>query len=259
MSVTAPARRIAVVNHKGGSGKTTTTVNLAAAAGEVGRRVLVIDLDPQASASAWLGVRDAGRDLLDVLEGTAELPSAVRVTTVPGVDLVPASAWLIHAQVGQVLGDDPPLRRALHDLPATWDYVLIDCPPAVGPLTAAALAAVDDILVPVEAHVLALDGLAQLLQSIERVRQRLNPELHIAGIVACRVDARTRHSPEIVAELRRRFGDTVHATVIRENVRLAECPSFGEPITRYDPRSSGAADYRALARELIEREVRHAA
>lgn len=258
MSTSASARRIAVVNHKGGSGKTTTTVNLAAAAAEVGRSTLVIDLDPQASASAWLGIRDGDRRLLDVLHGDARLADALRDTAVAGVELAPASPWLIHADATRALGGgDPPLRRALSDLPRRWDYVLLDCPPAVGPLAAAALAAVDEVLVPVETHVLALDGLAQLLQSIERVRERLNPGLRLAGIVACRVDARTRHSLEIVAELRRRFGDLVYTTVIRENVRLAECPSFAVPITRYDPRSSGSADYRALARELIEREARH--
>jgi chromosome partitioning protein len=258
MSTSAPARRIAVVNHKGGSGKTTTAVNLAAAVAEVGRSALLIDLDPQASASAWLGTRDADRRLLDVLHGDAELVEALCDTAVPGVALAPASPWLIHAEAPRVLGGGtPPLRRALDGLPRRYDYVVIDCPPAVGPLTAAALTAADEVLVPVETHVLALDGLAQLLQSIERVRERLNPSLRLAGIVACRVDARTRHSLEIVAELRRRFGDLVHSTVIRENVRLAECPSFAVPITQYDPRSSGAADYRGLARELIEREARN--
>jgi len=134
--------------------------------------------------------------------------------------------------------------------------VLIDCPPTLGVLTVNALVAVAELLVPVEAHVMALSGLAQLLQTVEVVRDRLNPELRVSGILACRVDFRTRHAREVVEQLRRRSGSLVYQTVIRENVRLAECPSFGQPITLYDPKSAGAADYRALADEIISQEGR---
>jgi chromosome partitioning protein len=138
--------------------------------------------------------------------------------------------------------------------PDRWDYVLIDCPPTLGILTVNALAAARELLVPVEAHVMALSGLAQLLHTVEVVRDRLNPELKVTGILACRVDSRTRHAREVVERLRDRSGNLVYRTVIRENVRLAECPSFGQPITQYDPKSAGAADYRALAQEIMDQE-----
>jgi chromosome partitioning protein len=250
-------RTLATVNHKGGSGKTTTAVNLSAALAETGRRVLLIDLDPQASASHWLGVHHEERGLLDSLIGGSRLADAARATATPGLDIVPSSAWLLGAEraLAELGAAEGRLRALIAALPHRWAYVVVDCPPALGVLTANALAGVGELLVPVEAHVMALEGLAQLLRSVELVRERLNPRLRVGGVVACRVDARTRHCGEVVAELRSRLGAVVHETVIRENVRLAECPSFGQPITRYDPRSAGAADYRALAREVIAQEA----
>lgn len=250
-------RKFAIANQKGGSGKTTTCVNLAAALGELGRRVLVIDLDPQHSATAWLGLRDPGRGLYGIFVDHADFREVVKPTEVPGVDLAPSSPWLVGVEkilAGEV-GAEQILRRGLARLPAgTWDYVLIDCPPTLGILTINALAAAEELLVPVEAHVMALSGLAQLLHTVEIVRERLNPELRVSGILACRVDSRTRHAREVVEQLRERNGGLVYQTVIRENIRLAECPSFAQPITRYDPKSSGAADYRALAREIVAQE-----
>lgn len=248
----AEMRIMACVNQKGGSGKTTTAVNLSAALGERGRRVLLLDLDPQASATAWLGVADAGRGLLDALSDRAHLGDLVRPTPAPGVEIIASSAWLVGAEkalAGEV-GAETILRGQLRQLEPRWDYILIDCAPTLGILTVSGLAAAHQILVPVEAHVMALSGLAQLLQTVTIVRERLNPELEVAGIVACRVDARTRHALEIVEQLRQRFGALVYRTVIRENVRLAECPSFGQPITQYDTRSTGARDHRALAGEV---------
>ena len=249
-------RTIACVNQKGGSGKTTTAVNLAAALGERGQRVLLIDLDAQASASSWLGIPDGGRGLLDMFAGQTEARSLVREASAPNVDIIPSSAWLVgveKALAGEV-GAETILRSKLGALisavPSRWDVILLDCAPSLGILTVNALAAAREVLVPVEAHVMALSGLAQLLQTVSVVQERLNPELEIAGIVACRVDARTRHSQEIVAQLRERFGEKVYRTAIRENIRLAECPSFGQPITQYDSRSAGAQDYRALAEEV---------
>ena len=250
-------RTIATANQKGGSGKTTTAVNLAAALGEKGRRVLVVDLDAQASASLWLGVKDGGRGLLDALTDNGNLADLISQTDTPGVGVVPSSAWLVGAEkaLAGELGAETILRRKLaHIQPGQWDYVLVDCPPTLGILTVNALVAVREVLVPVEAHVMALQGLAQLLQTVEVVRDRLNPSLRIAGILACRVDARTRHAQEVVEQLKGRFGNLIYNVAIRENVRLAECPSFGQPITRYDTRSSGAEDYRALAREVIRQE-----
>ncbi len=250
-------RKFAIANQKGGSGKTTTAVNLAAALGEAGRRVLVVDLDPQHSATAWLGVRDTGRGLYDLFVGDGDLSRVITSTGVPGVDLAPSSPWMVGVErilVGEV-GAEQILRRNLAKLAAdTWDYVLVDCPPTLGLLTVNALAAVQEVLVPVEAHVMALTGLAHLLHTVEVVRERLNNDLRVSGILACRVDARTRHAREVVEQLREHNGELVYRTVIRENIRLAECPSFAQPITRYDSKSSGAADYRALAQEIIAQE-----
>jgi chromosome partitioning protein len=250
-------RTLAIANQKGGSGKTTTTVNLAAALGEKDRRVLVVDLDPQHSATAWFGIKDAGQGIYQVFAAQGSLPDIIQAAGVPGVEVAPSSAWLVGVEkllAGEV-GAETILKRQLENLSAgRWDYVLVDCPPTLGILTINALAAVRELLVPVESHIMALGGLAHLQQTAALVKDRLNPELKITGILACRVDARTRHAQEVVEHLRQRFGNLVYNTVIRENIRLAECPSFGQPITRYDRRSAGARDYRALAEEVITQE-----
>jgi chromosome partitioning protein len=249
---------LAVVNQKGGSGKTTTTVNLAAVLGERMRRVLVLDLDPQASATSWLGGDAGGRGLLDVFTGNGNVADLITGTASTGVDLVPASPWLVGVDkaLSREVGAETILKDRLRRLPARrWDYVLIDCPPALGILTVNALTAAAALLVPVEAHVMALAGLAQLLQTVDVVRDRLNRDLRIAGIVVCRVDERTRHARDVTAELRKRFKRQVFKTVIRENIRLAECPSYRQPINRYDRHSRGAADFRALSRELLKRKA----
>jgi chromosome partitioning protein len=174
-----------------------------------------------------------------------------------GVTLAPASTWLVgieRALAGEV-GAETLLRRAVSELdPGAWDYLLIDCPPTLGLLTINALTAAEELLVPIEAHVMALHGLAQLLQTVDVVQQRLNATLVISGMLACRVDHRTRHAQDVVEELRGRFGNVVYNVVIRENVRLAECPSFAQPITVYAPTSAGAHDYRALAQEVMQQE-----
>jgi len=245
---------LALMNQKGGSGKTTTAVNLAAALGELERRVLLVDLDPQASATAWLGRSPSERGLYDVLTANGNLADLVADTDVAGVALIPSSSWLVgveRALAGEV-GAETIFRRALGALPPHWDLALLDCPPSLGLLSVSALVASRAVLVPVEAHVMAMAGLAALLQTTERVRERLNPELAIAAILACRVN-RTNLAREVVARLRERFGDLVLDAVVRESVRLAEAPSFGRPITTYDPRGAGAEDYRAVARELLGR------
>ncbi len=252
-------RTLAIANQKGGSGKTTTSVNLAAALGEKNRRVLMVDLDPQHSATSWFGIRDAGKGVLDIFVNGGSLLDFARETEAPGVEVAPSSAWLVGVEkiLAGELGAETILKRQLAKVPADrWDYVLIDCPPTLGILTINALAAAKELLVPVEAHVMALDGLAQLLHTVEVVQERLNPDLKVTGVLACRVDNRTRHAREVVDMLRERSGDLVFETVIRENIRLAECPSFGQTITQYDPKSHGAVDYRALAQEVISQEGR---
>jgi chromosome partitioning protein len=250
-------RTIAVVNQKGGSGKTTTAVNLAAALGEKGRRVLLLDLDPQHSATDWLGAHDGYKGVFSVFAENGNLLDVVSNSKVPEVDVVPSSSWLVGVEkilAGEV-GAETILRRNLESVAEErWDYALVDCPPTLGVLTVNALVAAKEVLVPVEAHVMALSGLAQLIETVELVQERLNPELRITGILACRVDARTRHAQEVVEQLRERFGKLVYRSVIRENVRVAEAPSFSTPITLYDGRSYGAADYRALAEEVLTQE-----
>ena len=249
-------RTLAIMNQKGGSGKTTTAVNLAATLGEKGKNVLLIDLDSQGSASSWLGCHDGGKGLFDVFAENGSLLDNVRDSGSPGVDFVPSSPWLVGLErslAGEV-GAELVFRRALERLPRDrWDFVLVDCPPSLGLLSVSALTACHEVLVPVETHVMALAGLAALLHTVERVRDRLNAELRITAILPCRVDSRKNLCRDVVSRLRERFGELVLDSMVRENVRLAEAPSFGRPITLYDGRSAGAEDYRAVAVELLKR------
>ncbi len=251
-------RSICVINQKGGSGKTTTAVNLGASLAGRGRRVLLLDFDPQHSATQWLSPRDAGRGLFDLLAGpdSATLAGLAEPTEAPNLSLVGSSAWLVGAEKALAAepGAETILRGKVEGLPpGAFDYMLIDCPPTLGVLTVNALTAVSEVLVPVACHVMGVQGLAQILQTIERVRLRLNPGLRVAGILACRLDRRTVHGVEVEAKLRGRFPET-YKTAIRENVRLAECPSMGVSILSYAPSSHGAQDYRALAEEVIGQE-----
>jgi chromosome partitioning protein len=250
-------KTLAILNQKGGSAKTTTAVNLAAALAEKKKRVLLIDLDPQCSASSWLGFRNTTKDLYNLFTenaGKSSLSGISSKTIITGLDIITASPWLVSIDkaLASEIGAESILKRYLMNV-TQWDYVLLDCSPTLGIMSLNALVAADNMVIPLETHIMAVQGLAQLLNTIGMVKERLNPRLEIDGILPCRVNKRTRLSQDIIKDLRDRFGDKVYETVIRENVKLAEAPSFSKPITLYDTKSSGAADYRSLAAEIIKR------
>jgi len=246
---------IAIINQKGGSAKTTTAVNLGATLTENGKRVLLIDVDPQGSSSKWLRCSNTEKGIYNVFAENTCISDNIRDTSIEGLNIIPSSQWLIGIEkaLASEVGAETILRRKLNELQGKWDYILIDCPPALGLLSLNALVAANEILVPLETRVMALDGLAQLLKTVEMVKDRLNPDLKINGIIPCRVDKRTRLSMDVIDELKKRFNEMVYETCIRETVKLVECPSFGQPITIYDTKSPGAEDYRTLAKEVITR------
>jgi chromosome partitioning protein len=247
---------VCVANQKGGVGKTTTTVSVAAALAELGARVLLVDLDPQGNATTGVGRRvEDDPSSYDVLvEGTSVEEVAV-ATDVPGLDLLPSSLDLAGAEVELVpaFSRELRLRRALDEVRDHYDVVFVDCPPSLGLLTVNALVAADEVLVPIQCEYYALEGLGQLMRTVELVGDNLNRELRLGGVVLTMFDARTNLSQQVVDEVRDYFGDRAYATVIPRTVRLSEAPSFGQPITVFDPHSRGALAYRRLSAEIAER------
>jgi chromosome partitioning protein len=245
-------RTIAVVNRKGGSGKTTTAVSLAAALAERGQRVLLIDLDPQASASVWLADIADDRAIFDAFVGTRNLGDLAVATRVTGLQIVRASPWLLTAE-RTMMGDlGVGVLRAIERMSRSWAFVIIDCPPALSYLSVGALMAVREAIVPVEAHAIALSGVAAVIREMDRLRSVLNPGLRDPWIVPCRVN-RTVHARQVVAALQETYGGLVTQTSIRESIRFAEAEAARVPITQLAPDAGAALDYRHLAEELLRR------
>ena len=245
---------ISVVNHKGGVAKTTTAINLAAAISENGPRVLVVDLDPQASASLWLGARPTGQEFLQAVLNGSGFSELVQ-TTGAGLDLVPCGPAF--ASFERMTANESHsaslILKTMEGLPERWDYVFLDCPPSLNLTSVNALVASNWALVPVAAQVLSLEPLARLINTMAQIKENLNPGLQLNGIFASRVDHRTAHGPEVLRILREQFGETIFDASIRENVSIAEAAGFHRPVTQYAPSSKGAEDYRALAREFEKR------
>jgi chromosome partitioning protein len=253
-----PAKVVAMCNQKGGVGKTTSTINLGAALAEYGRRVLLVDMDPQGALSAGLGVPhyELENTIHNVLvEPRVSIDDVLLSTRVKHMDLVPSNIDLSAAEIQLVneVGREQTLGRALHPVLDRYDYVLIDCQPSLGLLTVNGLACSDGVVIPTECEFFSLRGLALLTDTVDKVRDRLNPKLEISGILLTRYDPRTVNAREVMARVVERFGDLVFDTVITRTVRFPETSVAGEPITTWAPRSTGAVAYRSLAREFIDR------
>jgi chromosome partitioning protein len=252
-----PKRVLAVVNQKGGVGKSTTAVNLAAALGDLGERILLVDLDPQGNATSGFGLNKNQRDvcIYDALLGDTPITQIIEPTQVENVFVAPATIQLAGAEIELVsaMSREGRLRAILQPVLSDFDFVIIDCPPSLGLLTINALTVADGLVVPVQCEYYALEGLSKLLDSVRLVKTHLNPSLDIFGAVMTMYDSRTRLSQQVVEEVRDFFGDRVFDTLIPRTVRLSEAPSHGMPVTLYDPTGRGAEAYRALAKEVLGR------
>ncbi len=255
--VIGQTRIIAVINQKGGVGKSTTAINLAAALGENGKQVLLVDLDPQGNSSSGLGIEKTlvKNCIYDVLLNDVSIEEAIIPDIYPDLDIVPATINLAGAEVELVseMARENRLKEAVGAVRGKYDYILIDCPPSLGLLTINALVAADKLLIPIQCEFYALEGVTKLLESMKRVKTRLNPTLDIFGVLLTMYDNRTTLSKQVVEEVQGYFGKLVFNTLIPRTVKLSEAPSFGMPITEYDPHGKGAICYQELAKEVIER------
>jgi chromosome partitioning protein len=252
-------KAIAIFNQKGGVGKTTTNINLAACLAMKGKKVLVMDIDPQGNTTSGLGISKGTLEstMYEMLiSDTLDPHEAIIPTGVSGLHIIPASVQLAGAEIElvQLESREHRLKKALEKIVDEYDYVFIDCPPSLGLLTINSLTAVDSVLVPIQCEFYALEGVSQLMSTIDLVKQSLNPELEIEGVILSMFDGRTNLSIQVVEEVKKYFKDKVYTTVIPRNVRLAEAPSYGMPITEYDPKSKGAEAYMEFADEFIETE-----
>jgi chromosome partitioning protein len=253
-----PARIVAICNQKGGVGKTTTTINLGAALAEQGRRMLLVDFDPQGALSVGLGIQPHDIDMTVynlLMERGVDAHDVLLKTGMPGMDLMPSNIDLSGAEVQLVheVGREFVLGRALKSVVPDYDYILIDCQPSLGLLTINALACADSVLIPLECEYFAMRGVALLMETIDKVQQRLNPGLSIDGLLGTMYDSRTLHTREVLGSIVNGFGDKVFHTVINRTVRFPDATVAGEPITSFDSTSMGASSYRELAKEVLER------
>ncbi len=251
-------RIIAIANQKGGVGKSTTAINLSACLAEAGKKVLTIDIDPQGNTTSGLGIdkNEVNPTLYELLLGETELKNCILKDVVENLDLIPSNMNLSGAEIELVGIEEREyiLRNAIQDVKDTYDYIVMDCPPSLSMLTINALTAADSVLVPIQCEYYALEGLSQLIHTIELVQERLNEELEIEGVVFTMYDARTNLSLEVVENVKENLNQNIYKTIIPRNVRLAEAPSYGLPINLYDSKSTGAESYRLLAEEVINRE-----
>jgi chromosome partitioning protein len=251
----ANARIIAVANQKGGVGKTTTAVNLSACLADLGKRVLLIDIDPQGNTTSGIGVNkaDVKYCVYDVIINDVPVEEAILPSIVPGLSVIPATIQLAGAEIELVptISREVRLRRAVNPLRSKYDYILIDCPPSLGLLTVNALTAADSVLIPIQCEYYALEGLSQLLNTIRLVQKHLNTSLEVEGVLLTMLDARTNLGLQVIEDVKKFFRDKVYRTVIPRNVRLSEAPSHGRPIIYYDAKSRGAETYMDLAKEVM--------
>lgn len=252
-------KAIAIFNQKGGVGKTTTNINLAACLALKGKKILVLDIDPQGNTTSGIGIIKKGlkKTSYEILVEDRVKPSeAILSTGLKNLDIIPASVKLAGAEIElvQLEGRERRLKRAIDMIKDDYDYIFIDCPPSLGLLTINSLTAVDSVLIPIQCEFYALEGVSQLMSTIELVKKNLNRGLEIEGVILSMFDGRTNLSIQVVEEVKKYFRDKVYATVIPRNVRLAEAPSYGMPITEYDPKSKGALAYMEFAKEFLEQE-----